>query len=195
VHRIGHGFTREWYSGSEKQSSNGAFRGNNERLPLESESKVCVRCGAEKSLEEFVISNATPGGRAKHCKVCHAKRGRETWRKNASSSLKKFLTYRVTKTRNYTAVKTRGLPHTLVMKDVMEMFEEQNGLCAISGIPMTHDLDHTDTNVSIDRIDPNKGYVRSNVRLTTTRANLMRHTMDDSMLRWWARAILSKEDE
>lgn len=68
---------------------------------------------------------------------------------------------------------------------LLSLLKQQNGLCALSGIPLTfvtrktieeanavgNPEDFASTNVSIDRINPNFGYVYGNVQLVTSYAN------------------------
>ena len=46
-----------------------------------------------------------------------------------------------------------------------KLWEKQNGLCALSGIPMTYYFDsgRVPTNVSVDRINSNLGYIEGNL--------------------------------
>jgi hypothetical protein len=56
---------------------------------------------------------------------------------------------------------------------------------------MTHTLAEgvKDTNISIDRIDPLKGYDKTNISLCCVRANLMKHTLTNAQLNDWTEAI------
>ena len=79
------------------------------------------------------------------------------------------------------------------------LFEEQQGLCALSGLPMTwmheglssNHGSRRGTNVSIDRITPDKGYVPDNLRLVCDRVNKIRSNMSDGDLYFWC-ALLTK---
>jgi hypothetical protein len=64
-------------------------------------------------------------------------------------------------------------------EDLLRMWDEQKGLCALSGIQMTHTYDPNQserfiTNASVDRIDSDGGYTSDNVQLVCTRINLMK---------------------
>ena len=74
----------------------------------------------------------------------------------------------------------------------MQMWDRQEGRCAITGIPMTHRWGDNPpyTNVSVDRIDSNIGYVRENVQLVCKAVNLMKHAMDQAELEFWCMAII-----
>ena len=58
-----------------------------------------------------------------------------------------------------------------------QIFDEQNGLCAISGEKLTFVKSgainkRTYTNASIDRIDNSKGYVKNNIQIVSVRMNM-----------------------
>ena len=60
-----------------------------------------------------------------------------------------------------------------------KLYEGQDGKCAISGIPMTHQhgLGKVHTNISIDRINPQGKYEEGNVQLVCMIVNRMKWTM------------------
>jgi hypothetical protein len=68
---------------------------------------------------------------------------------------------------------------------------QQKGLCAISGLPMTHDRSQgkTRTNISIDRIDSNKGYEIENVQLVCHIVNTIKSDMTMEELYFWTESI------
>lgn len=75
---------------------------------------------------------------------------------------------------------------------VLSLWETQQGRCAITGIELTHDSSDktkTDTNMSIDRIDPAVGYVEGNIQLAAWRVNNMKSTLTEEQLAWWAELI------
>lgn len=56
--------------------------------------------------------------------------------------------------------------HEITVKDIEELYEEQDGKCALSGQELS--FTYTDNNIiSIDRIDSDKGYTKDNIQLTT----------------------------
>lgn len=74
--------------------------------------------------------------------------------------------------------KLKGFEHSIDSSYLKQIYSEQNGLCAISGIEMTirgknHAAD-SPYSISLDRIDPNKGYIPGNVWLVCTGVNLMK---------------------
>ena len=79
----------------------------------------------------------------------------------------------------------------LDVDELLELHEQQNGICPISGITMTHirQTGRTWTNASVDRIDPTRGYEEGTVRLVCAAVNIMKHELTDDQFLWWARAI------
>lgn len=67
-------------------------------------------------------------------------------------------------------------------KITRELWCKQNGLCAISNLPMTYIFNNgrIPTNVSVDRIDSKKGYTRDNVQLVCMAINQMKSDLDNN---------------
>lgn len=81
---------------------------------------------------------------------------------------------------------------TLLVKDVIDLYYNQNGLCAISGVEMTHTTNEgkIDTNISIDKIEPNLGYTINNIQLVCHRVNIMKWDRDQNNLIFWCKKII-----
>lgn len=63
---------------------------------------------------------------------------------------------------------------------LLQLWENQKGLCALSGVAMTHTsrpADDRRLNVSLDRIDSSRNYLRNNVQLVTQVANICKHSL------------------
>lgn len=62
----------------------------------------------------------------------------------------------------------------LTLECVMNLYHEQHGKCALSGIPMTHiaGRGRVATNISIDRIDSSRGYEERNIQLVCCAVNI-----------------------
>ena len=76
--------------------------------------------------------------------------------------------------------------------DLRVLWEQQGGLCALSGVPMTYakGQGRLPTNVSIDRKDSALGYTADNVQLTCYQANLMKSELTTAQLKFWCERIL-----
>lgn len=69
---------------------------------------------------------------------------------------------------------TRRWQFLITIDDIADLFVKQNGLCALSSMPISVSGDLKDISGSIDRIDNNVGYLVSNIQLVHKRINMMR---------------------
>ena len=60
-----------------------------------------------------------------------------------------------------------NMVYEITIYDVVNIFKKQYGLCAISQMP----LEFHNGNISIDRIDPSKGYTKVNTQLVRSQYN------------------------
>ena len=70
---------------------------------------------------------------------------------------------------------SKRLPFTLTVDDVRQMFEYQDGKCAVSGVRFKAYAGESRVNPyqpSIDRVEPPLGYVQGNVRLVLHAVNV-----------------------
>lgn len=81
--------------------------------------------------------------------------------------------------------KQSGLDHDVDRSYLKGLYEGQDGLCALSGIPMTiigtRGSEDYWKSISIDRIDSSLGYTEGNVQLVCTGVNYMKKDMSDQM--------------
>lgn len=75
------------------------------------------------------------------------------------------------------SARTRGLSHSISKELLHRLWAEQGGRCKWLGVEMLDVVGERDPlQVSLDRIDPKRGYEPDNVALTTMLANLGRST-------------------
>lgn len=87
----------------------------------------------------------------------------------------------------------------LTLPDLQGLWEQQRGLCALSGLPMwlpettgAHDTGvRNPWKASLDRLDPNKGYALGNIRFVTTMGNFCRNSFSDEDVRAFCRAVVA----
>jgi hypothetical protein len=149
----------------------------------EAESKgnrICGICKNEYPMtqEYFFRRKANKKGFQTVCKNCKyntpalIKR-----RKIGNDSLVKVLKER------YRALLHRSKIKNLIVDidvdDLINIWDLQNGQCAISGIKMRHEIysGKIDSNVSVDRIDSNFGYTKNNIQLVCSSINKMKSTL------------------
>lgn len=90
-----------------------------------------------------------------------------------------FLKYSLKNARR--TAKATGKDFSINYEYLISLWEKQKGLCAISKIPMTYFTGKGRNvnyyNVSLDRIDSEKGYIRGNVQLTCYIVNIMKNRL------------------
>lgn len=60
---------------------------------------------------------------------------------------------------------------------LLDLYNKQNGKCALSKINLPlNTLSYRDLNLSLDRIDSNKGYIEGNVQWVDKRINMMKQS-------------------
>lgn len=148
---------------------------------------TCARCQKELPPDQFHKRSVTGDVKRKFCRSCN----RASDRKTRSSAYESYLATLVSKSR-YQAVQ-RGIPDfSITSAQLKELWQKQEGRCAISGVILTHHLDgsgHKEFNASIDRIDSQLGYVPGNVQLVAYRVNNLKGNLGVDMLYWWVKTI------
>lgn len=71
------------------------------------------------------------------------------------------------------------------------LYKRQNGLCALSGVPMTWEVlnGKVSTNLSLDRIDSSQGYTEDNVQLVCRIVNIMKNNLSVDEFVGWCKLI------
>lgn len=110
---------------------------------------------------------------------------------NKKGTLKGKLTNLVTQSK-YRASKA-GMGHEMNVAILTEMYHNQLGKCALSGLDMTivgtRGSDEYWRSISIDRIDSSKGYVLGNVQLVCTGVNYMKKDMSDELFKHFCKTV------
>jgi len=80
----------------------------------------------------------------------------------------------------------------LTFEFLMELWNKQEGRCALTGLFMTHHRDRSgknDFNVSVDRVRSTEGYLKKNVQLVCARVNSIKSDMDRATMYWWIKHL------
>ena len=88
--------------------------------------------------------------------------------------------------------KKQGYDWKVTVDDFVEIYEKQDGRCALSGVVLTHYRDGGGAksfNCSIDRISPQLGYIKKNIQIVAYSVNMMKGTMDEYEFTWWINNI------
>jgi len=158
--------------------------------------RKCTSCKKELPLEEFRTTNDRGSVHSTKCKPCTE----IARRKNISATPQTYLT-RLFGQLKYARTKTEKtkIKWDIKLEDVLELWDKQEGKCALTGLFMTYHKDgsgNRDLNASLDRINPDIEYLVTNIQLVCSRANTIKHTLKEDELYWWAKNIVEfKEND
>ena len=160
--------------------------------------KICTICNKRKRNSSFYVDSKTKTGLRSCCKKCfrarykyvHSKKKNETWKKYARSR-KGQITLLLNNARD--RAKRKNLPFDLDI-DWLSL-KLDIGKCELSGISFEQEIvkqyRSNPFGASIDRIDPNLGYVKTNCRLICFCVNMARSDWGDEILFKMARGIIN----
>lgn len=154
--------------------------------------KRCVYCGEEKPLTDFsptakskAHQSADGTGRINRCTTCIGSQRMQRQSRDVEVYIRDLFT------KNKSGRKNK-FEWAIQPEDLLELWEQQEGKCALSGVYMTHHVDRghrKDFNVSIDRIRSTEGYIKNNVQLVCQRVNTIKNDLDEASLYWWVKNI------
>lgn len=75
--------------------------------------------------------------------------------------------------------KNKNFEHNINRETLLKLYDSQKGKCRLTGVEMTYISGQgmVETNISVDRIDPSKGYTPDNIWLVCLQANQMKTNM------------------
>jgi hypothetical protein len=168
-----------------KDCSNEDLRMKTKKPRKISGEKKCLDCQLIKPVTEYSSNGRSQDGLQPYCKGCMAIRSRKS-----TSNLNGYLTQILRWSKK--SAKDRNTPknvmiHTITKQDLIDTYDRQNGLCAISNLEMTfvqepnskesggikYNPNHV-RNISIDRIDSTKSYTPDNIQLVCSVINTMK---------------------
>lgn len=132
------------------------------------------------------------GKQTKYCCHDHAVQ----WRNKNVYRYKFTYSHRNSSQKNFlkTLLNRKGRNKTLTVEFLENLLERQNGLCAISGVGLTFiaGQGRVNTNVSLDQIEPGKGYIEGNIQLVCRIVNTMKY--DNSLKEFidWCKIISNR---
>ena len=144
--------------------------------PTEGKRK-CLCCEIEKDISEFYSDKSSPTGLQTYCKDCQCEKSKK-W----SSTIDGFIKKLHSDMRHNVKKRAKDLNIEITCDDIKELYNKQNGLCALTGRPMTTDTymvkgnQHiiNKMNISVDRINSDLGYSKGNIQLVGAMINRMK---------------------
>jgi len=145
--------------------------------------KTCRICGITDDITHFDKGRVV-------CTACRTQQKEII----TSASYEAYLQHLFINAKSKVAHKKRTRDHefTITHEFLVQLWENQNGKCAISGVFLTHHRDGSgakDFNASIDRISNAKDYTPDNVQLVAYRINIMKHALSEDLFYWWIKTI------
>ena len=154
----------------------------------------CLVCGRSLDPSEFDSHTeyTIRGYRDGRCKECKRKQNQEV-RKNYDDKKRLYKTIQARVLNASERAKRKGIPCTITKEFILDLWNKQNGLCAISKIPMTYEMDsgRIYTNVSIDQIEQGKGYTEDNVQLVCMAVNQLKSDWDMNTVKYICKMIIN----
>ena len=148
--------------------------------------KRCRNCRELKPVEDF------PTGKSV-CAVCGQVKHRMVTSQGPGPYMRRlFSQLKYTHTNRKNLKGHQKAEFNITLEDLIELWEKQEGRCAISGVALTYHRDGAgkkEFNASIDRIVPHDPYIKSNVQLVTHRVNIMKHELTEDLFYWWIKTI------
>ena len=132
--------------------------------------KTCFCCKETKELTLFFKHSQTPDGHHSWCKVC-CRIGNENSRKKINATITGRAKVFLRNAKN--SANKRKQEFSLEINDIVNFWNEQNKICAYSGLEMSLEAGKL-TTVSIERIDSKIGYTKDNTILVCQAINRMK---------------------
>ena len=171
-----------------------------DRIKTENEWKgqklLCHKCKTYKKEDCFTPNNNKNKIRKFRRYVCNeclkSIRVEKNRNLDTENKLKKCLRFRVLGAKDRAT--KHNIPFNLELKDVLELWRKQEGKCALSDVPMTFELNkgRVPTNVSIDKINKDLGYLKDNVQLVCMACNQIKSDLTEEEMYNFCKKIVNK---
>jgi len=150
--------------------------------PLTEGTKCCMDCKEELNVSEFYRDKSNSTGLQTYCKKCSVQHTKK-WASTLDGYSKKLFSDIM----HNCAKRSKKLDILINVSDIKDLYNKQGGICALSGLKMTFDTymekgnQHiiNKYNMSVDRIDSNKGYTKDNIQLVCAIINRMKTDLED----------------
>lgn len=100
-------------------------------------------------------------------------------------------------TRCIKGAKKRNLEFSITINYAWDLFEQQKGICALSGVPIIMDRHFSQNRAfkkiqtaSLDRIDSDKGYIEGNVQWIHCTLNKMKSNLQENQFIEWCKKVI-----
>jgi hypothetical protein len=167
--------------------------------------RTCRVCKVDKPLTDYYNDRRSPGGRSTWCKPCQkqwrttntvrrCKRARELKRAKWDENPKLAWVLRAYQSASSHA-KQCNVPFTVTKADIAWVVED---ICPVFGTPLRYERgsgQRTENSPSLDRVKPELGYAKGNIRVVSWRANRLKSDATVEELLAIVRYMSSKQPE
>ena len=136
------------------------------------------RCKCDCGLEKDVYGSHLSYGKSNGCVQCSKPKGKDSPYWNGVGDISGNYWDSIKRGADGTKDKRRKLELTITKEYAWELFQKQNGKCALTGMLLTINYRGEDHTASLDRIDSGKGYIEGNVQWIHKHINLMKNKLD-----------------
>lgn len=159
---------------------------------------ICAECSKEHFISKNDYNRKIKNGQNNfYCSLsCAAKKGNKLYpnklgkykgdisllKGHEGNRLDEFSQFKYHANKARSRSKQRGEKTNINVEYLKELWEKQNGICPYTGIKMEisrtsqdEDIKKTPTKASLDRIDPNIGYIKGNVEFVCYCINVMKN--------------------
>ncbi len=140
--------------------------------------KFCPSCRIYKPVDDFSTNYIQADGLSTKCRQCI--NNHIQYQRHNNPEI--FIRSLVTSVKSRCKIAKREC--TITKQSICELFNSQQGLCAITKLPLTL-KPHQPSTLSIDRIDSNGGYTNNNVQLVCTSINIAKSNFTMSQFTEW----------
>ena len=156
--------------------------------------RKCTNCKRSLPKDQFEMADARGSYLRTICKSCRNVE-QNKYRINNPES---FIRHLYSQLKYARKKKNPDLEWSIEVEDLLTLWDLQEGRCSLTNVVMTYAKDGSgrkEFNVSIDRIDPNSGYIPGNMQLVCARVNILKHNLPEEELYWWCKNIVTKKEE
>ena len=89
------------------------------------------------------------------------------------------------------SARRRSIELTITIEEAWAVFQEQNGRCALSNVELLFSRTSRENTASLDRIDSNLGYTKTNVQWVHKTVNKMKNDLGNNEFLLWCSMIKS----
>ena len=141
--------------------------------PIEGTLPLQWMCECDCGKTRTFTANSLQSGRTKTC-GCGVKGSEHlNWKGHGEISGRYFTSLKW-------GAKNRDFAFDVTIEEIWQLFLDQDGLCILSGLPIKFSRDTQSATASLDRKDPNVGYVTGNVQWVHKDINRMKMDLTDT---------------